>query len=460
MIPKRRNKLFDFSIKFRKYRLTPTKIIMWGYILIILVGSILLCLPIASRSGQWTNYFDTLFTATSATCVTGLVVFDTCTYWSIFGQLVILCLIQIGGLGFMTLALSAVTLTKRHIGLRERFTLKEALAAPTVGGIVKISKFILRTSLSIEFIGALLLSIRFIPEFGVGKGIYYSIFHSISAFCNAGFDLMGCKQPFSSLTSYNNDVLVNLVICALVIIGGLGFFVWDDLRTNKFRFHKYKLHTKIVLVMTVSLIVVSFACIFAFEQQHTYLANEPLGKKILMSFFQAVTPRTAGFNTADLNALSDQSQILTICLMLIGGSPSSTAGGIKTTTLAVMILSILTELRNKKDIECFKRRINHKTVMNAYCILTMYLFFFFTAAVVISAADNIPVGASIFETASAIGTVGLSLGITPSLSTFSHMVLVLLMYMGRVGGLTFLVAFAKPYPNTTSQMPLENITVG
>lgn len=460
MFTKLKEKHPDYFRKLKNYKLTPTKIIMWGYVTIIIIGALILCLPICSRSGEFTNFFDAIFTSTSATCVTGLVVFDTYTHWTLFGQLIILCLIQIGGLGFMTLALSAVTLTKKHIGLRERYTLKEALAAPSVGGIVKISRFIFSTSLIIELIGAVLLSVKFIPEFGPLRGVYYSVFHSVSAFCNAGFDLMGYKEPFSSLTSYCGDVYINFVICALIIIGGLGFFVWKDIKTHKLKFSKYKLHTKIVVVVTIVLILGAFISIFIFEQNHTYLVNEPTWKKLLMSMFQAITPRTAGFNTANLSSLSDESQILTICLMLIGGSPSSTAGGIKTTTLAVMVLSIVTELRNKKDIECFKRRIDQKTVMHAYSILTMYLFFFFSAAVTISALDDISVGTSIFETASAIGTVGLSFGITPTLSTFSHMVLVLLMYMGRVGGLTILVAFAKPYPNTTSQMPLENITVG
>ncbi len=453
----------DFSKiknRIKLHNLSPTKIIMWGYTAIILVGAFLLCLPISSRAGEFTNFFDCIFTATSATCVTGLIIYDTYTYWSIFGQLIIITLIQIGGLGFMTLALSAVTLTKKHIGLKERYTLKESLSAPSVGGIVRIARFIFFSSITFEAIGAVLLSIKFIPEFGFWRGVYFSIFHSISAFCNAGFDLMGIKAPFSSLTSYSGSILINLTICSLIIIGGLGFFVWDDLRQHKFDFKRYKLHTKIVLLVTFILILGSTISIFLFEENHTSFDNMPYWKRILISFFQAVTPRTAGFNTIDLNSLSDESQILTICLMLIGGSPSSTAGGIKTTTLAVMLLSIVTELRNKKYIECFKRRIDDQTVRHAYSILTMYLFFFFIAAVLISAVDDVSVSRSIFETASAIGTVGLSLGITPSLSTFSHMVLALLMFIGRVGGLTILVAFAKPYPNTTSQMPLEKLTVG
>ncbi|MEG1614929.1 MAG: TrkH family potassium uptake protein [Oscillospiraceae bacterium] len=440
--------------------LSPTKIIMWGYTIIILVGAFLLCLPISSRAGDFTNFFDCIFTATSATCVTGLIVFDTYTYWTIFGQLVIITLIQIGGLGFMTLALSAVTLTKKHIGLHQRYALKESIAAPSVGGVIRIARFILLGSLTIELIGAILLSFRFIPDFGIIRGVYYSVFHSISAFCNAGFDLMGIRAPFSSLTSYSDSFIINLTISGLIIIGGLGFFVWDDLKTHKFQFSKYKLHTKIVLVVTATLVIGGTIAIFIFEENHGSMAHLPWWKKVLISFFQAVTPRTAGFNTVDLNSLSDESQLLTICLMLIGGSPSSTAGGIKTTTLAVMLLSILTELRNKKDIECFKRRIDDQTVRHAYSILTMYLFFFFVSAVLISAIDDVSVSKSIFETASAIGTVGLSLGITPGLSTISHMILAMLMFVGRVGGLTILVAFAKPYPNIASQMPLEKITVG
>ena len=442
------------------HHLSPTKVIMWGYSLIILVGSVLLCLPVSSRSSTFTNFLDCVFTATSATCVTGLVIYDTYTHWSLFGQLVILLLIQIGGLGFMTLAISAVTLTKKHIGLRERYTMKEAISAPTVGGVVRISRFIFLTSIAIEATGALLLSIKFIPQFGIVRGIYFSIFHSISAFCNAGFDLMGIIKPFSSLATYQGSVLVNLVICFLIIIGGLGFFVWDDIRIHRFKINKYKLHTKIVSTVTSTLILIGFLSIFIFESRYTSFDNLPIKNQILVAFFQSVAPRTAGFNTIDLASISDESQILTICLMLIGGSPSSTAGGIKTTTLAVMVLSILTELRNKKHIECFNRRIDEQTVRHAYSVLTMYLFFFLSGAILISAIDGVSVSKSIFETSSAIGTVGSTLGITSQLSAISHSILILLMYVGRVGGLTILVAFAKPYPNTVSQMPLENITIG
>ncbi|NLL03746.1 MAG: Trk family potassium uptake protein, partial [Clostridiales bacterium] len=367
------------------HHLSPTKVIMWGYSLIILVGSVLLCLPVSSRSSTFTNFLDCVFTATSATCVTGLVIYDTYTHWSLFGQLVILLLIQIGGLGFMTLAISAVTLTKKHIGLRERYTMKEAISAPTVGGVVRISRFIFLTSIAIEATGALLLSIKFIPQFGIVRGIYFSIFHSISAFCNAGFDLMGIIKPFSSLATYQGSVLVNLVICFLIIIGGLGFFVWDDIRIHLFKINKYKLHTKIVLTVTSTLILIGFLSIFIFESRYTSFDNLPIKNQILVAFFQSVAPRTAGFNTIDLASISDESQILTICLMLIGGSPSSTAGGIKTTTLAVMVLSILTELRNKKHIECFNRRIDEQTVRHAYSVLTMYLFFFLSGAILISA---------------------------------------------------------------------------
>lgn len=453
-------KLKKINKQVNIHHLSPTKVIMWGYCLIILVGSVLLCLPISSRSGVATNFLDCVFTATSATCVTGLIIYDTYTHWSLFGQLVILLLIQIGGLGFMTLAISAVTLTKKHIGLRERYTMKEAISAPTVGGVVRISRFIFLTSVAIEATGAVLLSFKFIPQFGFLRGAYFSIFHSISAFCNAGFDLMGIIRPFSSLATYQGSVLINVVICSLIIIGGLGFFVWDDIRIHRFKINKYKLHTKIVLTVTTTLIIVSFLSIFIFESRYTSFDNLPIKNQLLVAFFQSVAPRTAGFNTIDLATVSDESQILTICLMLIGGSPSSTAGGIKTTTLAVMVLSILTELNNKKHIECFNRRIDEQTVRHAYSVLTMYLFFFLSGAILISAIDGVSVSKSIFETSSAIGTVGSTLGITSQLSAVSHAILILLMYVGRVGGLTILVAFAKPYPNTVSQMPLENITIG
>lgn len=446
--------------KIRKSKITPMKTIIGGYLIIIITGALLLTLPISTRAGVWTSFEDALFTATSATCVTGLIIHDTFLYWSTFGQLVILSMIQIGGIGFMTLAISAMTLTKKKIGLRNRYTLQEAFNAPQMGGIVKMTRFILGGTALIEIIGAILLSLRFCPKYGFLKGIYFGVFHSVSAFCNAGFDLMGEGGEFSSLTHYEEDPVVNIAIMGLIIIGGLGFFVWSDLLKQKFRFKKLRLHSKIVLVTTAVLIVLPFLLIMLFDQNGPAFAGKNQTQTVLGSMFQAVTPRTAGFNTIDLNLLSDSSIILMIGLMIIGGSPSSTAGGFKTTTLAVLFASIFSEFKRKKDIEAFKRRLSNDVLVHVICIISLYIFIFAAASILISAIDDVPMKASMFESASAIGTVGLTLGITPELSEYSHIILNCLMFFGRVGGLTLLLSVRESRSVDLSQMPVEQITIG
>lgn len=443
----------------RKFRLSPLRTIILGYFSIILLGAFLLCLPISSRSGQWTNFFDTVFTATSATCVTGLVVFDTYTHWSIFGQLVILLMIQVGGIGFMTLAISALTLTKHKIGLRSRYTLQESVNAAQVGGIVKMTRFIFIGTAIFEISGAVLLCFRFCPQYGFLKGLYFSIFHSVSAFCNAGFDLMGGNGAFSSLTQYATDPLVNVVIMALIFIGGIGFFVWSDIKTNRFRFQRYKLHTKVVLVASALLIIIPFLCMLLTERNNHALQNAPL-TYVLSCLFQTVTTRTAGFNTADLTALSDATVLCMIFLMLIGGSPSSTAGGLKTTTLAMLAASLVAVFKKRKSISCFRRRISDSTLLQIISITALYFFLFFGCAMLLCAFDGVSMKEALFETASAIGTVGLTLGVTASLSTASHIILMALMFFGRVGGLTLLLAFHDQQSTTPSKYPVENITIG
>lgn len=442
-----------------KLKLTPLRTIILGYFVIICLGAFLLCLPIASRGGQWTNYFDTLFTATSATCVTGLIVFDTYTYWSIFGQIVILIMIQVGGIGFMTLAISAMTLTKRKIGLRSRYTLQESVNAAQVGGIVRMTRFILIGTAFFEISGAVLLSFRFCPQYGFWKGVYFAVFHSVSAFCNAGFDLMGGSDPFSSLTQYASDPLVNVVIVLLIIIGGLGFFVWSDIKTNKFRFRRYKLHTKVVLVTTAALIVLPFLFLL-FTERNNPNFNESPRTYLLSALFQTVTTRTAGFNTADLTTISDAGILCMIFLMLIGGSPSSTAGGLKTTTLAMLIASLVSVLKKRKSITCFQRRINDNALLSIISIVALYVLLFFGCAMLICAFDSLSLKEAMFETASAIGTVGLTLGVTPTLGTASHFILMALMFFGRVGGLTLLLALHDQQSATPSKYPVENITIG
>ncbi|MBE6929819.1 MAG: Trk family potassium uptake protein [Ruminococcaceae bacterium] len=436
------------------------QIIIMGYCIIILLGTFLLSLPLATRSGTSVPLVDALFTATSATCVTGLIVRDTYSFWSPFGQAVIISLIQVGGLGFVTFAIMAATLTGRRIGLRERMLMQGSVSAPQLGGIVRMTRFIIAGALGIELTGALLLSIRFIPRFGVGKGIWFSIFHAISAFCNAGFDLMGIESRYSSLTAFAGDPLVSLVIVGLITLGGLGYFVWADIRTNRGNFKRYKLHTKIVLVTSLALTLGGTVLIFLFELGGEVFEGLNFGQQWLASLFQSVTMRTAGFNTVDLGAMSNASALLLMVLMLIGGSSGSTAGGIKTTTFAVFFLCIWSEVRRRRAVEVFGRRISDETVRNACCVVALSLVFCLLAAMLLCCFDGIGLKESLFETVSAVATVGCSLGVTPTLSTPSLLVVILLMFYGRVGSLTILVAFSQAYENAASTMPLEEITIG
>ena len=437
-----------------KNHFTSSQIIIFGFAGAIILGALLLMLPISSASGDMTPFSDALFTSTSAVCVTGLVVHDTATHWSMFGQFIILLLIQVGGLGIVTLSVSMAMLAGKKIGFMQRSTLQDAISAPKVGGIVKLTGFILKTTFVIEFIGAFLLSTVFCREFGL-KGIWLGIFHSVSAFCNAGFDLMGTKAPFSSLTTYSAQPLINAVIMLLIIIGGIGFLVWEDIKTNKHHIKKYRMQTKVVLSATLFLIIAP-AIYFYFTE-----FNElPLNERILNSLFQSVTPRTAGFNTADLTKISEIGQVITIILMLIGGSPGSTAGGMKTTTTAVLIFSAISVFRKKDDVECFGRRIADATLKNAAAILLMYLVLFLTGGLIISGIENLPLMDCLFESASAIGTVGLTLGITPTLGTVSRIVLIGLMFFGRVGGLTLIFAALSNKQHNISKKPQERITVG
>lgn len=417
-------------------------------------------LPLSSRSGEATSFPDALFTATSATCVTGLVVHDTATYWSAFGQAVILLLIQIGGMGVVTVAVSVVTISGRKIGLMQRSTMQEAIAAPSVGGIVRLTGFILRATILIELTGACLMLPVFCRDFGVPKGIWYSVFHSISAFCNAGFDLMGCKEQYSSLTGYADNGWINAVIIGLIITGGIGFLTWNDVKSKGIHVGKYRMQSKVILVMTAILIVFPFLFFFFREFNGAPWADMSLGEKLWAALFQAVTPRTAGFNTIDLTRFGETGQAITILLMLIGGSPGSTAGGMKTTTLAVLFMTLFAVFKRKEDTECFGRRIEESTVKYAAAILLMYLTLFLTGGILISCMENLPVLTGLFETASAIGTVGLTLGITPELGTLSRLILITLMFLGRVGGLTLVFAASSDKERNIARLPKEKITVG
>lgn len=435
-------------------RLTSSQIIVLGFLGAILLGAFLLMLPISTADGKGATFADAVFTATSATCVTGLVVQDTATYWSYFGQAVILLLIQVGGMGVVTFAVAITVASGKKIGLMQRSTMQEAISAHQMGGIVKLTGFILKTSAIIELTGAALLAPAFIKEFGVGKGIWYSFFHSISAFCNAGFDLMGAKEKYSSLTSFSDNILVNIVIMALIIIGGIGFLVWDDIKTNKYHIRKYRMQTKLVLITSAFLILLP-AIVFFIE-----FAGLDIKSRILNSLFQSVTTRTAGFNTYDLTKLNSGGISVMIVLMLIGGSPGSTAGGMKTTTFAVVILTAFSVFRRKEHTDFAGRSIADSVLRNAIAIVTMYLLLFLTGGIIITAVEGLPMMTCMFETASAVGTVGLTLGITPSLSIASRIILIVLMYIGRVGGLTLLFSAVTPGQSTMSKLPQEKLTVG
>ena len=438
-----------------KRHLTSFQIMILGFAGVILLGALVLMLPIATVQRVWTPFHEALFTSTSAVCVTGLVVQDTGSYWSAFGQTVILLLIQIGGLGVITGAVTFLMLAGRNITLKERSAMQDAISAPAVGGIVRLTRFILKGTFLVELLGALALLPIFCRDYGL-RGVWMSVFHSVSAFCNAGFDILGrTDSSYPSLTAYAADPLVNIVIMLLIIVGGIGFLTWDDVCTHGLHLRRYRMQSKVILTTTAILILLP-ALYFYFGE----FRQRGFGTRILLSLFQSVTPRTAGFNTADFSKLTESGQMLTIILMLIGGSPGSTAGGMKTTTLAVLTATAVSVFRRNENPELFKRRIAPETVANAASILMMYLSLCLTGAFLISRIEELPMMACMFETASAVGTVGLSFGITPGLGSISRIILIILMYLGRVGGLTLIYAALSGHRIRFGKYPLEKITVG
>ena len=440
---------------YRKRRLSSFKIIILGFAGVILLGALLLMLPISTTGGNVTPFNETLFTSTSAVCVTGLVVRDTGSYWSTFGQTVILALIQIGGLGVVTVAASFALLSGRRISLMQRSTMQDAISAPKVGGIVRLTRFILRGTFLIELLGALAMLPVFCRDYG-WRGIWMAVFHSVSAFCNAGFDILGTgNNLYPSLTSYAGSPIINITIMLLIVTGGIGFLTWDDICENKLHFHHYRMQSKVILVTTAFLLVLP--AIFFFFVDFSSL---PIEKRVLASFFQSVTPRTAGFNTVILSDMTGASQAVMIFLMLIGGSPGSTAGGMKTTTLAVLVANAAATFRQHESVQFFGRRIECGVVKTAATVVTMYLALFFGGAIFISVYENLPLSSCLYETASAVGTVGLTLGITPQLHIPSQMVLIMLMYLGRVGGLTLIYAALSGKRAETAKLPLDQIAVG
>ena len=439
-----------FNIKLSSFR-----IMMIGFLAAILVGTILLMLPVSSFSHEWTSLEDSFFTATSAVCVTGLVTLDTASYWSIFGQIIILILIQIGGLGIISVIIFLASVSGKKISLLQRNLIQESISANQVGGIVRRIRFIFKVAFLTETAGALLLLPPLCKAYGI-NGIWMAIFHSVSAFCNAGFDLFGSHSgSFSSLTSVAGKPEVLIPISLLIIIGGIGFLTWEDFADHKFHFKKYHMQSKTILIVSAALILIPSIFFYISD-----FAGYETSERIFLSAFQAITPRTAGFNSFDLNKMTSSGLALIILLMLIGGSPGSTAGGMKTTTLAVWIANASALIHKRKNPILFGRRIEEQAVKSAATILLMYTSATFISAYLISNIENLPFGVCIFETASAIGTVGLTLGITPSLSTVSHLILTILMFLGRMGGLTILYAAADRNEIEISQYPTEKINVG
>ncbi|MBE7044371.1 MAG: Trk family potassium uptake protein [Ruminococcaceae bacterium] len=439
--------------------LTTTQLIALTFAVVILIGAVLLQLPVSSANGESTPFLNALLTATSATCVTGLIAYDTATHWSLFGKLVILVLIQIGGLGFMTIISLFAIFLKKKLGLFERRLFMQSAGAMQMAGVTALMLRILYGTLIFEGVGAILLAIRFCPQMGIGKGIFYAVFHSVSAFCNAGFDLMGVYEPFSSFVGYADDVLVNLVLMLLIIIGGLGFLVWQDIFEKKTKLRDYELHTKIVLATTAILLLVPTVLFFLLEADASG-AGCTGGQRLLRAAFHSVTVRTAGFNTVDLSALSDSSYLLTLVLMLIGGSPGSTAGGLKTTTFAVLILAVIACARHNEHITVFRRRLSEEALRQACAIFVVYVGAALIGAMLICAVDGVSLRKVLFETVSAIGTVGLSMSLTPTLGSVSRLVVIVLMFAGRVGGMSLMLAFAEKRKKAPIERPSEKILIG
>lgn len=461
---------FFYSLSERIFRamasirgkLTYTQLIMLSFLLIILLGAALLCLPIASADGRGTNFLDCLFTSVSATCVTGLIVVDTCVHWSGFGQAVILFLIQIGGLGVMTCVATIALVFRRRITLGERRLLMQSAGSMQLGGMVRLIRNILAVTAAVEGLGAVLLFIAFYPKMGFATGLWNAVFHSVSAFCNAGFDLMGKYTPFGSIagSQFAFDPLVILTLSFLIITGGIGFIVWSDVFHHGLHLSRYETHSKIVLATTAALILGGFALMLVSEWNGALAGHSP-GEKILGALFLSVSPRTAGFASVDLAKLSQAGVLFTVMLMLIGGSPGSTAGGIKTTTFFVLLLGALTSARRFGSITVFKRKLEPETVMQASAVFFLYIFTVTAAVILICIIEPaFSLGQILFECASAMGTSGLTLGITPSLSTASHIILMLLMYSGRIGGLSLMLVLAENRRDVPLERPTAKILIG
>ncbi len=439
-------------------RLSANLIIALGFLAIIGLGSLLFMLPFTSRSGEGLGFLESLFTATSAACVTGLVVVDTWSHFTFAGQLILLLLIQVGGLGYMTLVLMTALLLGKKIGLRQRSVMMESVSAPQLGDVLRLLRYILVGTAIIEGCGAVLLALRFVPELGALRGVWYAAFHSISAFCNAGFDLMGFRAPYGSLVYYAEDPLVSLTVAALILLGGLGFLVWEDLWRNRLHFRKYSLHTKLVLTAS-AVLTFGGAVLFFFAERRGVLAGFSLPSQLLAAFFQSVTARTAGFNTVDLASLSGAGSLLMLALMFVGAGPGSTGGGVKITTVAVCLLSLWNFVRGRREVSVFNRRLDEGQVRRSAAGVTLYLVLALAGCYLLLASQGVPLQDALFEIFSAMSTVGLSTGITRSLSAANRLLLIAMMFAGRIGSLTMIMAVAERRPARIKD-PVEHIVIG
>lgn len=442
-----------------KRKLNNYQIIILAYVLFIFLGALLLSMPFSSKGRTFTPFIDALFTATSATCVTGLIVYDTYPYWSVFGQLVILFLIQIGGIGFMTMMTLFLTFIKNQLSLSDKVLFMNSIGNYEISGTKRLVRQIIIGTLIIEGFGVFLLSFSFCRDFGFGRGLYFALFHSVSAFCNAGFDLLGIITPYSSVIPYAQDPVVMLTLSFLIIMGGIGFLVWRDLLRNTYHWRKYSLHTKITLIVSFLLITIGALLFFAFEHNAS-MAGMSGGKMLLVSIFQSVTARTAGFTSINIAELSESGRLLTEILMFIGGSSGSTAGGIKTTTFAVLLLTIIASVKRHSQIRLYKRRLEDGIGIQAGAIVTMYGTAFILGAIIIAAIQPLQMKDVIFECISAVATVGLSTGITASLNVVSKLIIILLMFGGRVGMLTLAMIFASKKTIPPINRPTEKIILG
>lgn len=441
-------------------RMSFTQFLMFGYSVLILVGGLLLMLPISTRERIFTPLNKCVFTTTSALSGTGLALFDTYSYWSLFGQIVILIIIQVGGIGFMSMAIFALSFTRKKIGLKQRVTMRESIGGISDAGIVKMTKFILKGTIIFEVAGTIVLSFWFVPHCnGFARGVYFALFHSISAFCTAGIDLMGYFEPGSSLITAADSVLLNVPIIILLVIGGIGFYTWSDVVTHKLKYKKYSIQTKIILVITVVFYILGLVDMYLLEW-HSSLSGMSEGGKFIASSMLITSGRDAGFAPVVVNTLRPTTIMMLIVFMFVGGSPGSTACGIRTTTFAVMILTISSVFKKKKSVECFGRRIDDTTVRNACCITTLYLAVVTIGAMLITGVENLPLTEVVFELVSAISSTGLSMGITTFLSDFSVAIVTIVMFFGRVGGITFIVSLSNNIASNRSQLPEEKIMLG